>query len=376
MTGQGRAMVMTSSGMTRGRMTSGGMTRGGMTRERDGMTRAEMTDGLTRAERSRAAGVLLGQACGDALGVPYEFAAPLRGEASMIGGGLGPYAPGQWSDDTEMAVCIARVCATGVDLTSAAADDAIAEGFEEWLRGGASDVGAHTRALLAEAQRLVGSAGERVRSASVARHARTGHTAGNGALMRTGIVGLSRLGDREMTAASARSVASLTHADPVAGDSCVLWAEAVRVAVCEGRLDVVGGLDLLPAERRDTWLGWIVAAESGSAPLRPNGFTVTALQAAWAAIVSTQAAPDTDEPTGATSASGSQPGHLERALQAAVRIGDDTDTVAAIAGALLGARYGVEAIPAVWRADVHGWPGLRADDLIDLAVRTAASGRR
>ncbi|MFN8082621.1 MAG: ADP-ribosylglycohydrolase family protein [Dermatophilaceae bacterium] len=337
-----------------------------------------MTNGVTMAERSRAAGVLLGQACGDALGVPYEFAAPLRGEASMIGGGLGPYAPGQWSDDTEMAVCIARVSATGVDLTSAAADDAIAEGFEEWLRGGARDVGAHTRALLVEARRLVGSAGERVRTASVARHARTGHTAGNGALMRTGIVGISRLNDREMTAASARSVASLTHADPLAGDSCVLWAEAVRVAVREGRLDVAGGLDLLPSERRDTWLGWVDAAESGSATLRPNGFTVTALQAAWAAIVSTQDDGDGVEPVGASSgsASGSQPGHLERALQAAVRIGDDTDTVAAIAGALLGARYGIEAIPAVWRADVHGWPGLRADDLIDLAVRTAESGRR
>ena len=82
------------------------------------------------------------------------------------------------------------------------------------------------------------------------------------------------------------------------------------------------------------------------------------------------------EEASSTSASGSQPGHLERALQAAVRNEDDTDTVAAIAGALLGARYGIEAIPAVWRANDHGWPGLRADDLIDLAVRTAESGRR
>ena len=42
----------------------------------------------------RAAGVLLGQACGDALGVPYEMAAPPVGEAVMKGGGLGPYDPG------------------------------------------------------------------------------------------------------------------------------------------------------------------------------------------------------------------------------------------------------------------------------------------
>lgn len=56
---------------------------------------------------------------------------------------------------------------------------------------------------------------------------------------------------------------------------------------------------------------------------------------------------------------------------AAVRAGNDTDTVAAIAGALLGARYGASAVPAGWRAQVHGWPGLRADDLVDLARRAA-----
>ena len=54
-----------------------------------------------------------------------------------------------------------------------------------------------------------------------------------------------------------------------------------------------------------------------------------------------------------------------------VRAGDDTDTVAAIAGALLGARHGASAVPAEWRAAVHGWPGLTADDLVELAVRAA-----
>lgn len=331
---------------------------------------ARMAEGhLSRspAVLDRAGGVLLGQACGDALGVPYEFAAIPSGDAEMIGGGLGPYAPGQWSDDTEMAVCLARVAATGADLTSAEADDAIAAGFEAWLRGGASDVGAHTRALLTEAARGPGSSGQRLRAASVARHQSTGHTAGNGALMRTGIVGLTRLGDRAAIAAAARWVATLTHADPLAGDSCVLWSEAVRVAVADGRLDLVGGLDLIPEERRDAWRGWIASAQSGDATLRPNGFTVTALQAAWFAITST----DTE-----SIGPGESSSHLVRALQGAVHVGDDTDTVAAIAGALLGARYGAAAIPARWRDDVHGWPGLRAADLIDLAVSTACAGAR
>jgi ADP-ribosylglycohydrolase len=58
-------------------------------------------------------------------------------------------------------------------------------------------------------------------------------------------------------------------------------------------------------------------------------------------------------------------------LQAAVRGGGDTDTVAAIAGGLLGAAYGASAVPDEWRAALHGWPGLRADDLTALAVKIA-----
>ena len=73
-----------------------------------------MTPTDAHAQSDRIEGVLLGAACGDALGVPYEFgSAPLApGEVPrMVGGGLGPYAPGEWSDDTQMAVVIARVAA-------------------------------------------------------------------------------------------------------------------------------------------------------------------------------------------------------------------------------------------------------------------------
>ncbi|GAA1469784.1 ADP-ribosylglycohydrolase family protein [Nocardiopsis exhalans] len=54
-------------------------------------------------------------------------------------------------------------------------------------------------------------------------------------------------------------------------------------------------------------------------------------------------------------------------MRAAVRAGDDTDTVAAIAGALVGARWGRSAIPEPYLAAVHGWPGYLADGLADLA---------
>jgi ADP-ribosylglycohydrolase len=107
---------------------------------------------------------------------------------------------------------------------------------------------------------------------------------------------------------------------------------------------------------------WIDEAESSNPnSFSPNGWTVSAFQAAWSSIHATR------HLDGAA--------HLEAALQTAVAIGDDTDTVAAIAGALLGARYGASAIPARWADAVHGWPGLRADDLRRLALDTAVNGQ-
>jgi len=67
--------------------------------------------------------------------------------------------------------------------------------------------------------------------------------------------------------------------------------------------------------------------------------------------------------------------HFQNALNAAVRIGDDTDTVAAIAGSLLGARWGVSALPFRWRRLIHGWPGYRVRDLVRLAIGSSLKGK-
>ncbi len=311
----------------------------------------------------RVEGVLLGAACGDALGVPYEFgSAPLAPgeEPRMIGGGLGPYAPGEWSDDTQMAVVIARVAAEQ-GLLDPGALDAVVEGWIGWLGDGASDVGNQTRHVLGEV-----SAGARAgpaqdaRLASYALHAQTGHTAGNGSLMRTAPVALAFLGDPAALAEQSRAISGLTHADPLAGDACVLWCHAIRLAVLEGTMpDLAGLVAALPVERRDQWAGWVADADRRRpSDFTPNGYVVTALQAAWSAI---------RHPVGDGSP-------LVGSLMAAVHAGDDTDTVAAIAGSLLGAAHGASALPAEWLEVVHGWPGLRADDLRDLARRVADTG--
>lgn len=317
---------------------------------------------MTRADRVE--GVLLGSACGDALGVPYEFgSAPLaRSQAPrMIGGGLGPYAPGEWSDDTQMAVVIARVAADS-GLRDESALDAVVDGWISWLDAGASDVGIQTRTILRAVADRGATPGSAVRAREAAQelHRRTGRTAGNGSLMRTAPVALAFLDDPAGLSVHARAVSDLTHADPVAGDACVLWCHAIRLAVVEGVLpDLVDLVAELPAERRDEWADRV--SEAGRRPPRdfaPNGYVVTALQAAWSAVCH-----PADEGT-----------PLVASLTAAVHAGDDTDTVAAIAGALLGARWGASSLPDAWLADVHGWPGLRAEELRDLARRVA--GRR
>lgn len=325
---------------------------------------------LNTAQTDRAAGVLLAQACGDALGVPYEFAAlpPHGQQPRMIGGGLGPYEPGEYSDDTQMAVCVAQVAATGADLTDDDALDEIAERFVGWLAGGATDVGTQTRAVLSRTG--TGRPAAVLRGAARDLHAQTGRSAGNGALMRTAPVALAHLDEPAVMAEAAHAVAELTHADPLAGEACVLWCTGIATAVTQGTFDGVrGGLDLLAAPSRDRWAQWLADAEQ-CPPERfnPNGFTVPALQAAYSAIRRTPV--PSDEPA----VGGFGCLHLQHALAAAVRTGDDTDTVAAIAGSLLGARWGASAVPFGWRRIVHGWPGLRARDLVSLGVLAARAG--
>ena len=303
----------------------------------------------------RIEGVLLASACGDALGVPYEFGSvPLAaGEAPrMIGGGLGPYAPGEWSDDTQMAVVLAQVAARQ-GLGDEAALDAVIDGWVAWLAEGASDVGTQTRQVLGSLPALPAGPGSaaRARAAALDLHRRTGRTAGNGSLMRTAPVALACLDDPPALTVLARTVSDLTHPDPLAGDACVLWCHAIRFAVLTGTMPDLADVAVeLPTERRDEWAAWLAAAQTRPpAAFAPNGYVVTALQAAWSAV---RHPADGDSP-------------LVGSLSAAVHAGDDTDTVAA--GSLLGPYWGASSLPGDWVVGIHGWPDLRADGLRDLA---------
>lgn len=316
---------------------------------------------LTTAQRDRACGVLLGAAAGDALGAGYEFGSARVGADGprMIGGGLGNFAPGEWTDDTAMTWAVADVAATGADLRTDVALDAIAQRFRLWYETGPADIGNQTRVILGD----VGAepTGATMLATSYDLHARTGHTAGNGSLMRTSPVALAHLDDPEALVDAAMKVSALTHYDKDAQHACALWCLAIRRAVLAGEFDVRAGLRFLPESARDGWATRIDEAESRPASsFNPNGWVVTAFQAAWAAIVQT--------PAGGCD-------HFGAALDAAIRIGDDTDTVASIAGALLGARWGMSAIPAELRRPLHGYPGVNGRELERLAYLAARGGQ-
>ena len=139
---------------------------------------------------------------------------------------------------------------------------------------------------------------------------------------------------------------------------------AIRHAVLTGVLDVRIGLQHIDADRRDLWSMRLDAAEASQpSDFKNNGWVVEALQAAWSAITTTPI-PQDDPAKGVFRVD-----HLRLALDAAVRGGEDTDTVAAIAGGLLGAVYGASAVPAEWRRVLHGWPGFGTRGLVALATR-------
>jgi ADP-ribosyl-[dinitrogen reductase] hydrolase len=304
----------------------------------------------------RAVGTLVGLACGDALGAGYEFGGPIPVSTpiGMIGGGVFDWEPGEWTDDTSMAIPIAREVAEGNDLRDAKTLDRLVVAWRDWAFA-AKDVGIQTRSVLSS---LGATTEEAAREASRQHHERSQRSGGNGALMRTAPVALAYLHDVAGLTEAATRVAQLTHWEDDAAEACVLWCHAIRHAVVTNILDIRIGIDELHETAQEKWLARIEEAES-QAPehySRTNGWVVSALQGAWSAIHH-----------GIMQNEG-----IEAILERAVRGGGDTDTVAAIAGGLAGAYFGTSRIPAKWRRVIHGWPGMTYRDLLNLGVASAA----
>ncbi|MFI0720915.1 ADP-ribosylglycohydrolase family protein [Streptomyces sp. NPDC021224] len=311
-------------------------------------------DGEAREER--AVGAVVGAAVGDALGGPFEFGPrgafsarfPEPGAGGEMCGG-GGWDPGEATDDTQMAVLVGESLLDrgGLDLP-----DVFAR-FRRWAAADPKDIGLQTEDVLTN--------GLPWDAAAAAHFAVNTRAAGNGALMRaaTSAVYFAAAG-REATTDAARRLSALTHGDPAAWEGTAVFHELVRLALLgadplAALPDVL--LALRPAHR-----------ERYAAVLAPDWTPERATEfngAVWPCLGSAVWALRTT-------------GGYEEAVRAAVDLGGDTDTVAAVTGGLAGACYGAGAVPERWTRPLHvplpGFGGrvLTADDLAWPARRLAA----
>jgi ADP-ribosyl-[dinitrogen reductase] hydrolase len=316
----------------------------------------------------RSAGVVVASAAADALGGPYEFGPPIGADRTlaMTGGGGFGWGPGEWTDDTQMALALLTPLAAGKREVAA-----VEAGMMAWYSSGPRDVGNQTRAVL--------GAGAPLAESAARYQLRNPDGAGNAGLMRIGPAALSSPGDPTSIAVYARSTTALTHPHHDCLDASVLWAVAIDHTIHNAPASTEPwdfadalrvGLIHVPTERRERWAALIdTACTRPARDFDNNGWVVHAFQAALATIVQTPV------PSGAAPCR-----HVRMAIEAAVRLGGDTDTVAAIAGSLLGARWGLTAVPLSWRSVLHGkrvygHPDLHANDLETMARLAARGGK-
>ncbi|MDT9686336.1 ADP-ribosylglycohydrolase family protein [Streptomyces sp. TRM76323] len=303
----------------------------------------------------RVAGAVVGSAVGDALGGPFEFGPegafsarfPAPGTGGEMGGG-GGWDPGEATDDTQMAVLVAESLLErgGLDLP-----DVFAR-FQRWAASDPKDIGLQTEAVLTN--------GMPWDLAAAVHFQTTRRAAGNGSLMRaaTSAVHFASAG-REATMDAARRIAALTHGDRAAWEGTAVFHELIRVT-----LEDADPLDALPdilalvhPDHRECYATVLAPDWHPERATEPNGAVWPCLgSAVWALRTTTG---------------------FEDALRAAIDLGGDTDTVAAVTGGLAGAYYGLDAIPARWTRPLHvplpGFGGrvLRLPDLLHLAHRLA-----
>ena len=285
------------------------------------------------ARRDRFRGCLLGLAAGDALGTTLEFKRPGSFEPidDMVGGGPFHLEPGQWTDDTSMALCLATSL---VECGGFDAADQMQRYVRWWREGYWSSTGSCF------------DIGNTV-SAALSRFLRHGdpyagstdpHSAGNGSLMRLAPMPMYFAGDAAEAIAMAADNSRTTHQAQEAVDACRYFAGLLIGALRGVDKEMLLSPRYCPVQglwERDPLAEKITHVADGSfkdrnpPDIRGTGYVVDALEAALWAFHRTD-------------------GFREGALLA-INLGDDADTTGAIYGQIAGAHYGAETIPATWR---------------------------
>lgn len=270
----------------------------------------------------RGLGCFLGLAVGDALGTTLEFSArdsnPRHTE--MTGGGPFNLKPGEWTDDTAMALALAeslQAC-NGLDERD------LMTRFVAWYRDGeysctgkCFDIGGATHMAL---ERFMKTGKPKAGSKSE-------NAAGNGSLMRLGPVALFAFADGEYAAEVARKQSVTTHAAPQAVEACESFVEMLRHAILGAGKDAISprgweGHRAVADVLAGSWRG------RGRDEISSSGYVVDTLEAALWSVHHAQ--------------------NFEEALIIAVNLGDDADSVGAVTGQIAGAIWGASAIPQRW----------------------------
>lgn len=283
--------------------------------------------------RSAFRGALLGLAVGDALGTTLEFQPPGMTDpiSDIVGGGPFNLEPGQWTDDTSMALCLAESLVERRGFDPA---DQMAR-YLRWLREGyLSSTGA-----CFDVGSTVGQALLRFEVSGDPFSGSTDpYTAGNGSLMRLAPVPLFFAARPEEAIARAGDSSRTTHGAAEAVDACRYFAGLIVGALQERGKDELLGPMFSPVPglwERAPLASKIAAIASGSfkhkepPAIRGGGYVVECLEAALWAFCKTD-----DFRTGALKA---------------VNLMDDADTTGAVYGQIAGAFYGEKGIPESWR---------------------------
>ncbi|MCP1444477.1 ADP-ribosyl-[dinitrogen reductase] hydrolase [Pseudomonas sp. GGS8] len=295
-------------------------------------------------ERYRA--TLLGLACADAIGTSVEFQprGSFKPLTDMVGGGLFNLKPGQWTDDTSMALCLAESLLNKKGFDAA---DQMGRYLNWWQWGYLSSTGECF------------DIGMTVREA-LARYQETGQpfagstdpdTAGNGSLMRLAPVVLYYFPDRDRIKTFSADSSRTTHAAPEAIECCQLLAELLRKALLGAtKPDLQRLPEPILLEPKVMAIARGDYLDKSKDDIRGSGYCVASLEAALWCFHHT--------------------GSFEAAILEAANLGDDADTTAAIVGQLAGAHYGMQAIPDGWLTKLH----MREDIQTCADLLLAASG--